>query len=218
MIDATAVALNIAHVRTRITAAGGRDVTLVCVTKGFGPEAIAAVRTAGETVVGESYGQELVAKRDALFGLEVHFIGRLQTNKVRIVAPLVQCVQSVDRASLVDELARRAPGMAVMIQVNLAGEAQKGGCRFDEAPILVDRARRAGLTVVGLMGVGPLGPPEEARAGFVELRATVERLGLRHCSMGMSDDLEVAVASGSTMVRVGSALFGPRPPARGHGG
>jgi hypothetical protein len=141
-------------------------------------------------------------------------IGRLQTNKVRQLAGRVDCVETVDRAGLVDELSRRCPGMHVLVQVNATGEPDKGGCDPGDVGALVARASEAGLVVDGLMTVGPTtGGPEAARPGFRIVRELVDRFGLAVCSMGMSDDLEVAVQEGSTRVRVGSALFGARPPA-----
>ena len=103
------------------------------------------------------------------------------------------------------------------MQLNLSGEPQKGGCDPADAEALVDQARVLGLDVRGLMGVGPAGPPEAARPGFRRLVALAERLGLPERSIGMSADLEVAVAEGSTQVRVGQDLFGPRPPRSGTG-
>ena len=98
-----------------------------------------------------------------------------------------------------------------MVQVNVTDEAGKGGCAPREASELVARARAADLTVEGLMTIGRTGPPEESRPGFRLLRTLADEIGVRHCSMGMSEDLEVAVSEGSTMVRVGTALFGDRP-------
>jgi pyridoxal phosphate enzyme (YggS family) len=187
----------------------------VCVTKGFGLDAIGAVRGAGALDVAESYAQELVAKSAAdpalLASLTVHFIGRVQTNKVRLVAPLVGLWQSVDRAEVAVEIARRAPGAAVLVQVNVSGEASKGGCPPAATSALATRCQSLGLVVRGLMTVGHSAGAAAAKPGFVRLRALADDLGLAECSMGMSDDLEAAVEAGSTMVRVGSALFGPRP-------
>lgn len=204
----------VAEVRRRIEAAGGADrVRLVAVTKGFGPDAVDAALRAGVTDIGESYAQELVGKAPAVTepGATWHFIGRLQTNKVRSVAELVGLWQSVDRATLGDELAKRAPGARVLLQVNVSDEPQKGGCLPAEAPALVKRFRQRGLEVAGLMTVGASGPPEAARPGFRLLNRLADDLGLVERSMGMSGDLEVAVEEGSTMVRVGRALFGERP-------
>ena len=217
MIDSDAVARALADVRARIDAhSAGRPVTVLAVTKGFGPEAVLAAHAAGLMAVGENYAQELIAKHDALDGAgEWHFIGRLQRNKVKALATRVDVWQSVDRVELLDEIARRAPGARVMVQVALADEPQKGGADPSVVPELVDRGRSAGLEVVGLMGVGPAGPPEAARPGFAMLVALADRLGLAERSIGMTHDLEVAVEEGSTMVRVGSALFGDRPPRPG---
>ena len=205
-----------AAVRARIADAGGSGrVRLVAVTKGFGPEVVAAAVAAGVDDVGESYAQELVAKAAVVDPPRWHFVGRLQVNKVRALAATVALWQSVDRARLVDELARRAPGAQVLVQVDVSGEPSKGGCPPDEVAALVERAAAAGLEPRGLMAVGPLGPGEAARPGFRALVGLADRLGLAERSIGMSGDLEVAVQEGATMVRVGTALFGPRPPRAG---
>jgi uncharacterized pyridoxal phosphate-containing UPF0001 family protein len=165
-------------------------------------------------MIGENYAQELLDKRavaqDA--GLAIHFIGRLQSNKVRLVADAVAVWETVDRPSLVDEIARRGPGATVLIQVNATGEPNKGGCPPDDVRLLAERARAAGLMVDGLMTVGPTeGGAEAARPAFRVVRSLVDELGLVTCSMGMTDDLEVAVDERTTRVRLGTALFGPRP-------
>lgn len=206
------VAERLAVLRQRIASAGGDAVEVLAVTKTFGLEACLAAHRAGCAAVGENYAQEVVSKfagHELPFG--VHFIGQLQTNKVRMLAPYVTMYETVDRASLVDELARRVPGAAVLVQVAVEGEVGKGGCPIAEVPALVERASTAGLVVRGLMTVGPTeGGPEAARPGFRAVRSLLDRLGLAVCSMGMSDDLEVAVQEGSTQVRIGSALFGAR--------
>jgi pyridoxal phosphate enzyme (YggS family) len=207
------VAERVAAVRERVAGAGGEGrVTIVAVTKGFGPDAVAAAVAAGLDDVGESYAQELLTKAGAVAPPRWHFVGRLQANKVRSLVGTVSLWQSVDRPRLVDELARRAPGARVLVQVDVSGEPSKGGCPPAEVPALVERASAAGLEPAGLMAVGPLGPPEDARPGFRAVTALADRLGLPERSMGMSADLEVAVQEGSTMVRVGTALFGQRPP------
>ena len=212
------VAQRLADVRARIALAGGTDVTVLPVTKTFGIEACFAAYQAGCPNVGENYAQEVVSKLGAVdrpFG--VHFIGQLQTNKVRQLAPIISVYESVDRPSLVSELAKRVPGASVLIQVAALAEPGKGGCALTEVSALVAAAQEAGLDVRGLMTVGPTtGGSEQAREGFRAVRQLMERLGLRVCSMGMTDDLEVAVQEGSTQVRVGSALFGERPPASAH--
>lgn len=212
-MNPAAVAERLAVVRERISRAGGIDVSVLPVTKTFGIEACLAAFAAGCCCVGENYAQEVVAK---LGGVErsfgVHFIGQLQTNKVRQLAPIISTYESVDRASLVAEIAKRAPGASILVQVAALTEPGKGGCNPEGVPALVAAAQGAGLDVRGLMTVGPTsGGPEAARQGFRAVRQLMDRLGLRVCSMGMTDDLEVAVQEGSTQVRVGSALFGERP-------
>lgn len=217
MTTASLVAERLSAVRDRITRAGGtiERVRIVAVTKGFGSAVVRAALDAGCVELGENYAQELWEKADDLAADPPshlpawHFIGRLQTNKVKAVAPLVALWQSVDRDALVDEIARRAPGAPVLVQVNIGDEPQKGGCPADATEALVTRAADSGLDVRGLMGVAPVG--DAAAPAFALLRRLVDQLGLVECSMGMTDDLEAAVGAGSTMVRVGSALFGPRP-------
>ncbi len=211
------------RVRSRIADAGGDAdaVRIVAVTKGQPPEAVRAAVAAGLLDVGESYAQELVDKAEALeaadppVGLRWHWIGGLQRNKVRQVAPLIALWQSVDRLSLAAEVARRAPGASVLVQVNVSDAPQQGGCTPTFAPSVVEGCRDLGLDVRGLMAIGAQGGPDAPRAGFRLLRSLADQLGLPERSMGMSEDLEAAVAEGTTMVRVGTALFGPRRPRGG---
>ena len=212
------VAPRLAAIRRRIddvTRSFDHEVEVVAVTKGFDDWAIEAAIAAGCRVIGENYAQELLTKRPIVerLGPLVQFIGRLQTNKVRQLVDVVDVWASLDRPSVIDEVAKRAPGARVLIQVDTTGDPAKGGCRVEETAALVDRAASAGLVVDGLMTVGPTGgSPEAARAGFAQVRRLVDELGLAACSMGMTGDLVVAVEEGSTQVRVGTALFGPRPP------
>ncbi len=213
-VDRADVERRLAAVRARLRAAGGGEVDILAVTKGFGADAVEAALAVGLPAMGENYAQELLAKakHGYLRAPQWHFIGRLQRNKVRQLAPVVAVWQSVDRASLVTEIARRAPGARVFIQLNLSGEPQKGGAPLDEGAVLVGQAREAGLDVVGLMGVGPAADPEGTRTGFGDLVALADQLSLAQRSIGMSHDLEIAVEQGATLVRVGTALFGTRPP------
>jgi PLP dependent protein len=213
----------VAAVRDRIAVAGGdpRAVRVVAVTKGFDAGVVREALSAGLTDIGESYVQELVAKATELGEGAAdreprwHFVGRLQRNKVRKAAPRVWLWHSVDRLALGAEIARWAPGAAVLAQVNASGEASKAGCEPSMAPALVDGLVDLGLDVRGLMTIAPAGRAEDARPAFRTLRELAERLGLGELSMGMSDDLEVAVQEGATMVRVGRDLFGPRPDQAG---
>ena len=205
----------LAALRRRIEAAGGdpERVTVVGVTKGFDATAVTLARGAGLHDLGESYAQEMVVKAPAAPDVRWHWVGRLQRNKVRQVAPDVHLWHSVDRVALGAEIARRAPGAAVLAQVNTSGEASKGGCDPAATPALVADLRAEGLDVRGLMTVALRGP-EGAAACFRTLRSLADDLGLPERSMGMSDDLEAAVAEGATIVRVGTALFGARPAVR----
>jgi PLP dependent protein len=216
-VDPARVGEAVADVRRRISAAGGDDsVVILAVTKGFGPDAIQAALATGCRAIGENYAQELIAKREVAAAAEVHFIGQLQTNKVRQVAGLVQVYETVDRERLAAEIAKRDPGAAVLVQVDTTGEPGKGGCPIAELDALVDAIGSLDLELRGLMTVGPTeGGAEAARPGFRTVRAAADRLGLAVVSMGMSEDLEVAVQEGSTEVRVGSALFGARPVRTG---
>jgi len=217
------VAEQLAEVRARVadaTSGAGRapgSVTLVVVTKEVGLDAIRAALAAGATDLGENRAQELVTKAVALAAEPEraganprwHFIGRLQRNKVRAAAPHVALWQSIDRADLATEVGSRTPGAAVLVQVNVAGEAQKGGCTPEGTNALIEHCREHGCRVDGLMTVPPAaGDP---RPVFARLRQMTDDLGLAVCSMGMSGDYEMAIAEGATMVRVGGAIFGPRP-------
>ncbi len=212
----------LARLRERIERAG-RDpdsITVVAVTKGFDVGVVEDALASGVVDLGENYAQDLRAKADDLDAdqrraVRWHFIGRLQTNKVRLIAGDVALWQSVDRSSLAAEIARRAPGAEVLVQVNTSGEPQKGGCVPDEAAALVSSCRDLGLSVRGLMCVGPAGDSDAARDAFRRLSTLADGLGLAERSMGMSDDLELALAEGSTMIRIGTALFGSRPARPG---
>jgi hypothetical protein len=236
--DALAVRERLLQVRSRIAAACARvgrspeEVVLVGVSKGQPPERIALSVRAGLTHLGESYVQELQQKRprvesaigeEAAARLRWHLVGGLQRNKVRAVLPLVDAVQSVDRESLAVELERQAGAsgrvLDVYLQVNVSGEAQKGGVPPEGAlALLTTCAGLSHLRVVGLMAVPTAeDDPELARPAFAQLRALRDTLrgtpwgqALRELSMGMSADFEIAIEEGASVVRVGTALFGPR--------
>ncbi|MEY2449422.1 MAG: dependent protein [Acidimicrobiaceae bacterium] len=210
------VVANLERVRERIATAGGDpdQIRVLAVTKGHGIEAVRAALTAGLHDIGENYAQEVVAKAEQLGDVDPrwHFIGKLQRNKVRQVAHLVHWWQSVDRLRLGEEIQKRSPGASVLVEVNLTDDPNRGGTQPGLVPGLVDGLRDLGLQVLGLMAVGVTGAPEDVRAGFRAVRALADELELPERSMGMSGDLEPAVSQGATMVRVGSALFGPRAP------
>lgn len=211
------VADRLAALRARIERAGADPdtVRIVGVTKGFDTSAVAAAVDAGLVDLGESYAQEMVVKApEAPPGVRWHWVGRLQRNKVRQVAAHVGLWHSVDRSELGAEIARRAPGAAVLAQVNTSGEDTKGGCAPADTAGLVADLRADGLDVRGLMTVALRGPDGAAEC-FRTLRTLADDLGLPERSMGMSDDLEAAVAEGATLVRVGTALFGPRARSTG---
>jgi pyridoxal phosphate enzyme (YggS family) len=216
------LAARIDAVRARIAAAARRagrepaSVRLVGATKTVPAEVVRAALAAGLTDLGENRAQELVAKHAALAGVAPaptwHFIGALQRNKVNSLAGIVTWWHTVDRLELGRSIARAAPGATVLVEVNVAGEAAKAGCRPADAEPLVAALSALGLQVVGLMTVPPA--TEDPRPWFARVRRLAQELGLRELSMGMSGDFEVAVEEGATMVRVGQALFGARPGSR----
>jgi len=190
------------------------------VTKGFGLEAVVAARAAGLRDIGENYASELVDKAAALEGdpstsepVRWHFLGAIQRNKVARLAPVVGVWQSVSRAEEGARIARFAPGATVLVEVDTTGLPGRNGCLPDNVRGLVPRLRDAGLDVRGLMTVAAP-DPEAAGSAFTTVRALADELGLEERSMGMTDDLEAAVRAGSTMVRIGRALFGERPAKR----
>jgi pyridoxal phosphate enzyme (YggS family) len=210
----TGVADRLAAVQERVADAAARSgrpasaVRLVVVTKGVAPPVMQAALDAGATDLGENRAQELLAKAPELETRPTwHFIGRLQRNKVGALAPLVDVWQSVDRIELGRAIAGRAPGATVLAEVNVADDPAKAGVAPEEAPALVDGLRSAGLSVDGLMTIPAAG--RDPRPAFAALRMLAERLELTEVSMGMSDDFEVAVEEGATIVRVGRAIFAP---------
>jgi PLP dependent protein len=216
-IDPGVVAERLALVRERIAKAGAApgSVTVVAVTKGFGPDAVAAAVKAGVLDIGENYAQEMLRKLgSAPAGVRWHFLGELQRNKLARLAPHVYLWHGLDTTVGADALAKRRPRAAVLVEVKLAGNGHRHGVATEEAPALVSYATDVGLDVRGLMAVAPpRATHEEVKAGFGRVGELARSLGLRQLSMGMSADFELAVAEGATIVRLGRALFGRRPTA-----
>lgn len=228
------IARRLAEIQGRIAAAAhrvGRDpaeVRLVAVSKTVGLEALREAVAAGQRLFGENYLQEAQRKMAAL-GPEVewHFVGHLQSNKVKGAVGRFALIHSLDRLSLAEALEKAAARLGVvrdvLVQVNLAGEASKSGVAPEAAADLLRELKRCPhLRVRGLMTLPPFFPdPEAVRPYFRALRELRDRLaaqglsdtGLPELSMGMSSDFEVAVEEGATLIRVGTALFGPRPAA-----
>lgn len=229
------IANNAQEVRRRIGTAckaAGRSVqsvTLLAVSKTFGPEAVREAVAAGETRFGENYVQEGVEKIEALADLrshiEWHLIGPLQSNKTKIVAERFDWVHTVDRLKIAQRLSEQrsphAKPLQVCVQVNISGEANKGGVAPAEAlPLARAVAALPRLALRGLMAIPePTGDLEARRVPHRALRELFESmraagLALDSLSMGMSADLEAAILEGATIVRVGSAIFGDRPPVK----
>jgi hypothetical protein len=234
------VAENLQAVRDRVAAAcrrAGRspdEVAIVAVSKTFPATLVAEACRAGLTDIGENRVQEAAAKIPQVEALgshpRWHLVGHLQTNKVKTALGLFDIIHSVDSLRLAEAISRQAEAQVVrredlpasqagpapvLLEVNVGGEASKFGFTPGEAGRAVEQmVRLPGLAVQGLMTVAPLSDdPEEARPVFRELRRLRDALGLRHLSMGMTDDFEVAIEEGATMVRIGRAIFGPREPA-----
>jgi len=228
------LAVRLRSVRARIVAAAaaaGRNedcVTLLAVSKGRDAAALQALAQLGMENFAENYLQDALPKLAALAGMELtwHYIGRLQANKTRAIAEQFAWVHSVDRARTAERLAAQRPHLAaplnVCVQLRLAASAERSGATAAELPALVASvAALPRLRLRGLMCMLPEGlAPAQQRAQFGEVRALYDRLnrdgaGLDTLSMGMSGDFEAAIAAGSTMVRIGTALFGPLPATDG---
>ena len=227
----TTIPGNLQHVRARIATAcqragrGVEEVTLLAVSKTFGADAVRAAAAAGQRAFGENYIQEGVEKIAALrdLGLTWHCIGPIQSNKTRLVAEHFDWVHTVDRLKIAERLSAQRPAdrppLNVCIQVNIDGGANKSGVAPGDALALARAvAALPQLKLRGLMSIPEIAPDfEAARAVHASARALFDQLNadglvLDTLSMGMSDDLEAAIAAGSTMVRIGTAIFGSRAP------
>lgn len=223
---------NLSAVRARIAAAcraAGRApdaVQLLAVSKTFGADAVRAAHAAGQSAFGENYVQEALDKRAQLSDLPLiwHYIGPIQSNKTRTIAESFDWVHSIDREKIAARLSEQRPAslppLQVCVQVNISGEASKSGCAPADAPALCRAvAALPRLQLRGLMAIpAPAAAGDDPRAPFRALQALYaslrrEGLELDTLSAGMSDDLEAAIAEGSTLVRIGTAIFGTRPRA-----
>jgi PLP dependent protein len=225
------IAAALAAVRGRVADAAVRagrpaaSVRLVAMSKKMTASDVAAAHAAGQLDFGENYAQELRDKREALSTVlpdaRWHFVGPLQSNKVKLVAGRVDLIHSIDSPSLLDEIDRRGQPQPCLVQVNVAGEGQKRGVSPAALPALLDRfATSPCARCLGLMVIPPFADdPDASRPHFAALRALRDReaphlrqnVALTELSMGMSHDLEGAIAEGATLVRVGTAIFGARP-------
>lgn len=214
------IASNLRAVRARIAAAGGDvdRITIVGVTKKKPASVVTAAVEAGLRAVGENYAQEAIKKV-----LEVdsaadagrrrprwHFIGQLQRNKVKALAPYVDVWHTVDSVRLVDEIAKHQPSARLFVQVNATDDPGRGGCDWTDIDEIVRAAQAKDLVVEGLMGVAPNGEPEASRPFFRRLVNETHSRGFADISCGMSADFEIAVQEGATVLRLGSILFGAR--------
>jgi pyridoxal phosphate enzyme (YggS family) len=217
------------RVRERIARAcerAGRNVDavqLISVSKGHPVETIRAAYDAGMRVFGENYAQELAEKASILGDLQEiqwRFIGHLQRNKIKLIERARASVDTVDSLRLAEAISSRAKlagrDVELLIQVNVAREPQKSGCTPEDLAALVEAVRALpNVDLRGLMTVAPdSSDPEETRPFFSALRELAEAHGLPELSMGMTHDLEQAVEEGATMVRIGTAIFGPRPASQ----
>ena len=209
------VSENLKSVRERIEKAGRNpdEVAIVAVTKSFGPEVCREAVSAGLKVLGENRVQEALAKMDVVEGAQWHLIGHLQTNKVKQIAGRFALIQSIDSKRIAEAVAAIDAAQPVLVEVNVAKESQKTGVDPQSASELIDAVAEM-LDLQGLMAMGPAeGDPTPAFGRLRTLRDEAQqRLGraLPILSIGMSGDFEAAVRAGSTMLRLGQVLFGPR--------
>ena len=220
VVDAGTIKHNLTAVRERIEAVAGDvdRITIVGVTKTLSADVVRNAVDAGIRSVGENYAQELIEKaRDIEGDAEAgrrrarwHFIGQLQSNKVKSLAAFVDVWHTVDSIKLVEEIAKRQPQARIFIQVNATDDPARGGCDWDDIDHIAEVASERELVVQGLMGVGPYGEAELSRPFFRRLVEESNARDLADVSCGMSGDFEIAVQEGATVLRLGSVLFGPR--------
>lgn len=199
------------------------NIKLIAVGKTHKTEEILEARNAGQLIFAENYVQELKQKAEALAGskIEWHFIGHLQRNKVKYIVPFARCIHSLDSIKLAEEIDKRFKSpIDCLIEVNLAGEESKTGISEDEVPNLIEAIKNLDkINLIGLMTMPPYDEnPEKSRPYFKKLCKLLKKINeqklyqkeLKELSMGMSEDFEIAIEEGSTMLRIGTAIFGER--------
>lgn len=222
MLSADQIRANLEAVERRIVGACDRanrkreEVVLVAVTKTFPADAVQYAIDAGAKNVGENRVQEARDKKPAVAGdARWHLIGHLQSNKAKDAVRLFDVIQTVDSAALAQRIGNAAAAAGkrqdVLIEVNIGRESQKAGAHPTDVPALCNTIRRIdSLTLLGLMTIPPLGDPEAMRPYFREMRRLRDDAGVEHLSLGMTDDFEIAIEEGATIIRVGRAIFGSR--------
>ena len=199
------------RITSLIQAKAQNQVTLIGVTKGFTHEEVNIASKLGIKNFGENYAQELLTKYPLVdSGINWHYIGQLQSNKIRKVAHLVDVWHSVTSLKLAREIHKRNNKAQILLQVSLMGPSNTKGFEVQELPDVVDELRAENIGISGLMTMGVPNDLVATRSVFEKLRQLANTYELPECSMGMSDDFEVALESGSSMIRVGSAIFGNR--------
>jgi hypothetical protein len=185
---------------------------LLPVTKGFGAREIQAILEVGLTDVGESYAQEMLEKAKIVNDnrLSWHMLGRIQRNKVRKLSEIVDLWHSVDRKEVIEEISKHGKDSRILIQVNMNDRSEQGGCSPENVPDLIEFALEKDIKVEGLMTIGVDQDIEATKNTFAELAKLSKSMGLKEMSMGMSNDFEIAIDYGATILRVGRSIFGER--------
>ena len=185
---------------------------LLPVTKGFGVREVQAMLEVGLTKIGESYAQEILEKTEMITDDRIawHMIGRVQRNKVQKLSETVDLWHSVDRKELITEIAKHKKNSEILIQVDMNDRSQQGGCSPENVPDLIEFASDKGLNVKGLMTIGVDRDINATRNIFAEMAKLSEKMGLNEISMGMSNDFEIAIDYGATILRIGRSIFGER--------
>lgn len=185
---------------------------LLPVTKGFGVREVQAMLEVGLTKIGESYAQEILEKTEMITDNRIawHMIGRVQRNKVRKLSETVDLWHSVDRKELITEISKYKKNAKILIQVGMNGRSQQGGCSPENVPELIEFASNKGIDVKGLMTIGVDQDINATKNAFAGVAKLSEKVGLTEISMGMSNDFEIAIDYGATILRVGRSIFGER--------